>query len=231
MHSLLSDKSVIFFDVGYTLDYPASGDWMFTNRFYEIVGERLNQCPETQISKAREAGVDYLEKVHLIRNEEDEADQFYQYYCIVSESLNLNLTEAELTSIARDRTYNMDNYKIYPDALEVVQTLSKTYSLGIISDTWPSIENQLRAIGVLEYFSFATYSFSLGVFKPDRKMYLDALGKCGHKASETVFVDDSTVNLAGAAELGITPILIAANPVSDVDTSYAKIHALSELIR
>ncbi len=26
MHDLLSDKSVIFFDVGYTIDYPASGD-------------------------------------------------------------------------------------------------------------------------------------------------------------------------------------------------------------
>ncbi len=34
MRELLSDKSVIFFDVGYTIDYPASGDWVFTNRFY-----------------------------------------------------------------------------------------------------------------------------------------------------------------------------------------------------
>ncbi|MCR5327436.1 MAG: HAD-IA family hydrolase [Saccharofermentans sp.] len=231
MHNLLSDKSVIFFDVGYTLDYPASGDWMFTNRFYEIAGERLNQCRDDQINKARATGADYLEKVHLILNEEDEAGQFYQYYRIVSECLNLNLTEAELTSIARDRTYNMDNYKIYPDVREVVQELSKTFRLGIISDTWPSIENQLRAIGVLEYFSFATYSFSLGVFKPDRNMYLDALGKCGCDARETVFVDDSTVNLDGAAELGITPILIAANPASDVDIPYTKIHSLSELIR
>ena len=32
---LLKDKKVIFFDVGYTLDYPLSGDWMFTKKFYE----------------------------------------------------------------------------------------------------------------------------------------------------------------------------------------------------
>ena len=174
--------------------------------------------------------MDYLEKNHLIRNEAEEADKFYHYYSIISEVLQLKLTEDEIVKIARDRTYNMDNYVIYPDARRVIQTLSKTHRLGIISDTWPSIENQLRTLDVLQFFSFATYSFSLGVFKPDRRMYLDALEKCGHDAKDTVFIDDNPQNLEGAAGLGITPILIAANPASDVQTPYMKIHSLSELI-
>ena len=62
-------------------------------------------------------------------------------------------------------------------------------------------------------------------------MYLDALGKAGVPAEETVFIDDSVNNLEGAAALGITPILIAANPASDVDTVYLKIRDLRELIR
>ena len=92
------------------------------------------------------------------------------------------------------------------------------------------IGRQLEHIGAARYFSFHTYSCELGVFKPDRRMYLDALSKCGRPAKETVFIDDSPQNLAGAAELGITPILIAANPASDVETPYAKIHSLSELL-
>ena len=230
MHELLSDKSVIFFDVGYTIDYPASGDWMFTKRFYEIAGERVKRCTEAEIRNAKAAGLDYLEKNHLIRDEEEEAKQLSRYYSIVSEVLELKLTESETAAIARDRTYNMDNYIIYPDAKEVIRTLSETHCLGIISDTWPSIENQLRTLDVLQYFSFATYSFLLGVFKPDRRMYLDALKKCGRDARETMFIDDSPRNLSGAAGLGITPILIAANPASDVETPYMKIHSLSELI-
>ena len=43
--------------------------------------------------------------------------------------------------------------------------------------------------------------------------------------------DDSVRNLDGAAAMGITPILIAANPASDVETSYLKIKDLRELIR
>ena len=231
MNVHLPENSVIFFDVGYTIDYPASGDWMFTRRFYELAGKRLQEREAEQIRAARDAGIEYLEKNHLIRNEEEEAEQFHQYYRIVSESLQLDLSESEITSIAEDRTYNMENYIAYPDAKEVIRTLSKTHPLGIISDTWPSIENQLRYLDVLQYFSFATYSFALGTFKPDRRMYLDALQKCRREASETVFIDDSPRNLDGAAELGITPILIAANPASDVDTPYTKIHTLSELIR
>ena len=43
MIDLLKNKEVIFFDVGYTLDMPASGDWMFTNRFLELAGDKLKQ--------------------------------------------------------------------------------------------------------------------------------------------------------------------------------------------
>ena len=189
MINQIKDKKVIFFDVGYTLDRPASGDWMFTGKFLELAGEKLKQHSEAEINAARDAGLRYLAENHLVTSVED----------------------------------NMENYIPYPGIQEVLETLSRTHKLGIISDTWPSIEQQLEYIGVSRYFSFQTYSCFVGVFKPDRHMFLDALGKCGAAPEETVFIDDSVRNLEGAAELGITPILIAANPAADVETSYLKI--------
>ena len=230
MLEILKDKKVIFFDVGYTIDYPASGDWIFTNKFYEITGDKFKGCSPEQIKKARALGMDYLEKNHLIRDEEEETERFLHYYGIINDSLKLGLTADELMTISLDRTSNMNNYIIYPDAKRVIETFSNTHKLGIISDTWPSIENQLNTFDVRKYFSFTTYSFSLGVFKPDKRMYLDALEKSGHDAEETVFIDDYPPNLEGAAEVGITPILIAANPESDVATPFIKIHSLSELL-
>ena len=61
-------------------------------------------------------------------------------------------------------------------------------------------------------------------------MYLDALDKSGVSPDEAVFIDDSVYNLEGAAALGILPILIAANPEADVETSFLKIKDLRELI-
>ena len=158
-------------------------------------------------------------------------EQFRQYYSIISDELGLGLSGEQLELAARDRAYNMDNYIPYPGIREVLETLSKTHRLGIISDTWPSVDKQLEHIGVAQYFSFHTYSCELGVFKPDRRMYLDALAKGGVPAGETVFIDDSVPNLDGASELGITPILIAANPAADVETRHLKIHDLRELAR
>ena len=157
--------------------------------------------------------------------------QFFRYYSILSDQLRLGLTETECEQIARDRACNMKNYIPYPGITEVLSALSRTYRLGIISDTWPSIEQQLEYIGVSGYLSFCTFSCYVGVFKPDRRIYLDALEKSGVPAEKTVFIDDNVRNLQGAAELGITPILIAANPEADLETDCLKIHDLRELIR
>ena len=231
MIDILRNKKVIFFDVGYTLDKPASGDWMFTNQFLELAGDKLKQRTDTEIQRARDAGLRYLAQDHLIQTVEAEIQNFFDYYSIINDQLDLGLTEEEKDRIARDRARNMENYIPYPGIKEVLSTLSKTHKLGIISDTWPSIEPQLEHIGVSQYLSFTTFSCFVGVFKPDKRIYLDALNKCGVPAEETVFIDDAVHNLDGAAALGITPILIAANPEADVETHYLKIHDLRKLIR
>ena len=231
MIELLRDKKVTFFDVGYTLDYPASGDWMFTNKFHELVGNKLAKYNTEEIQKAKNISLEYLEKNHLVQSVQDEYCQFIHFYSEISSNLELCLTEAEIRAIAYDRSYNMNNYIAYPDVKKVLSVLSRSFKLGIISDTWPSIEQQLCSIGVREFFSTSTYSCFLGTFKPDKRMYIDALEKCGYPAEDTVFIDDSLRNLEGAAMLGITPILIAANPASDVDSPYLKIHSLSELLK
>ena len=230
MLNLLKDKEVIFFDVGYTLDAPASGDWMFTNKFLELAGEKLKQRTASEIQRARNAGLHFLEQDHLIQTVEAEIRNFFDYYSIISGQLDLELTEEERDQIARDRACNMKNYIPYPGIAEVLDTLSKTHKLGIISDTWPSIGSQLEYIGVSRYLSFCTFSCFVGVFKPDKRIYLDALNQCGVPAGKTVLIDDAVRNLDGAAALGITPILIAANPASDVETNYTKIRDLRELI-
>ena len=230
MISQLKNRKVIFFDVGYTLDKPASGDWMFTKRFLKEAGDRLNTRSADEISRAKEAGLRFLTQNHLITTVEAECEQFFQYYSIISDELELDLSEEQRMAAAQDRACNMENYIPYPGIHEVLESLSKTHKLGVISDTWPSIERQLDYLGISRYFSFRTFSCFLGVFKPDVRMYRDALNKSGASAEEAVFIDDSVRNLEGAAALGILPILIAANPEADVETFFLKIKDLRELI-
>ena len=226
----LKDRKVIFFDVGYTLDMPASGDWMFTKKFLEEAGDRLKTLSDEEIGHGWETGLRFLTQNHLVTTVEAEIEQFYQYYSILSDELCLQLSEEQRRTVARDRACNMENYIPYPGIHEVLETLSKTHRLGVISDTWPSIEQQLETLGISQYFSFRTFSCFVGVFKPDARMYRDALNQSGVSGEEAVFIDDSVRNLEGAAALGILPILIAANPEADVETSFLKIKDLRELL-
>ena len=61
-------------------------------------------------------------------------------------------------------------------------------------------------------------------------MYQDALEKMGLPPEETIFVDDSTGNLQGAAALGIQPVLIQAKPSpSKPDPGMTTLSDLGEL--
>ena len=231
MLDILKDKKGVFFDLGWTLDTPASGDWMLTKKFYEFAsGKLLSSIPADTLDNAVIEGFRYLETRHLLTTCEEEAEQFTVFYGIINDRCGLGLSPEAVRVIALDRTYNMKNYVFYPDARKVLAQLSKTHRLGVISDTWPSATYQLKAGHVGGYFSAVTFSSDIGVFKPNPEIFRRAIAALGLPPEETAFIDDSVRNLEAAAKLGITPILAAMNPASDVDTEYAKIHSLSELI-
>ena len=230
MHPALRDKNVIFFDVGYTLDAPASGDWMLTLKFLELAGERLRQRGEDEIVSAMRAGLRTLTEDHRVETVEKEIRQFTAFYLGFSERLDLGLDAAQAEAIARDRACGLHNYIPYPGIEEVMAVLSRTHRLEIISDTWPGVETQLEGFGLTKYLSFRTYSCQVGAFKPDPRIFRAALAKCGEPAEKTAFIDDVPDNLEGAAALGITPILIAAEPGEPPKTRFPVIRDLRELI-
>ena len=66
---------------------------MFTNQFLELAGEKMKQRTAAEVQQARDAGLRFLEQAHLIRNVEAEIRNFFDYYSIISERLDLGLTE------------------------------------------------------------------------------------------------------------------------------------------
>ena len=119
-----------------------------------------------------------------------------------------------------------------PGARETLLALyARGYTIAMVADGLvESFHNTMAQHGLDHVFAAKAISEAVGAEKPDPRMFLDALQKCGHDAKDTVFIDDNPKNLEGAAKFGITPILITAKPGSDVESSYATIHSLSELL-
>ena len=137
MHKILEGKKVIFFDVGNTLDYPASGDWLLTPKFFALEKEKLAGIPQADFDAANRES-DALLKQQKMLNTDEEYHAIAMFYREISDRLHLGMTDAEIEECAYDRTFNMTNYVPFPDARAVVEAMSRQFRLGVISDTWPS---------------------------------------------------------------------------------------------
>lgn len=227
----------IFFDLGWTLVYPPSGDWEFTQPAQKLFNWEVYQSlPKERTVAVRKEANDYLEAHHHISTLEEEYDRMLQYFTIVAQKLpELGATRQDIEATALEKVYQSQHtYNLMEDAIPTLEALKGRYKLGIISDTWPSIVPVLERFGILPYFDAITYSFQLGCFKPNPRMFQDALSKIGLPAQECVFIDDVARNLEGAAKVGIQPVQIRVKPDADPCpqgmASIGKISGILELL-
>ncbi len=223
----------IFFDLGWTLLAPVSGSWMFSAFARQYFPEDIMaSLPRERVRAAMERGQEYLNTHHLMSTIQEEYQAFKTYFTILAKDLpELGLSEGDIKAVAEEKAYKqVDNFYLFDGALETLDALKGKYKLGIISDTWPSIEPALERFGLTPYFDCATFSYTLGVYKPAPRMYKDALSKMGLPPAQTIFIDDFTGNLEGAREAGIQPVLIQAKPGAEDREDMAKIKRIGELL-
>ncbi len=101
--------------------------------------------------------------------------------------------------------------KVNKDVLKLMTRLGHRYNLGIISNI---SRTRYKAFGKLAIDSLVgsgtvkkvVTSCSVGLRKPDARIYRLALRRLGAKPSETVFIDNQPENIVGAERVGIKGI-------------------------
>lgn len=99
--------------------------------------------------------------------------------------------------------------------LEQLRLLHEHFGMYLLSNTNPimwhdGIDKAFRQEGhdVNYYFDGIMKSYEAGCMKPDPKIFLDTERKFGIKPEETLFFDDSQVNIDAAARLGFATQLV-----------------------
>ena len=222
----------VFFDLGWTLETPASGSWMFTNRFFESVPkERFYAIPDAVRTAAEKEASRVLYEHHYTETLEEENRKFTAYFETLNRLLSLGLNNAEIDVIAYDHTYNFQNYVLFDSTIPTLKTLKEHgYTVGVISDTWPSTVPQQKEAGVYDYYDFLVLSFELGVLKPNPRMYETALEQMGLPAEQTVYIDDLTMSLDKAKTFGINGICSIAEDPSRIVEDYPCVRHPGEVI-
>jgi putative hydrolase of the HAD superfamily len=75
---------------------------------------------------------------------------------------------------------------------------------GILSNLPRPLGARLRETdGFLKHFDHVTFSYELGLVKPQREIYEDAVRGVGVEPGEALFLDDRSENIDGAREAGL----------------------------
>ncbi len=99
---------------------------------------------------------------------------------------------------------------VMPETPAYLATLEERgYFLGVISNSVGTIEDQLRNVGLRDYFQAVFDSAIVGVEKPHPEIFQMAVAKAEIPAGEAVFVGDTHATDVGGAQLaGLRGVLI-----------------------
>ena len=99
--------------------------------------------------------------------------------------------------------------RVYPDAAEVLEALSKKYSLGVIANQSAGAEARMEEHGIRKFFDTVVLSAEAGLAKPDPEIFRLALKLSGCKAENAAMIGDRADNdIAPATRLGMKTVWV-----------------------
>lgn len=124
-------------------------------------------------------------------------------------------TVGDPTDTQIDEAFNAFLIGIPESRLRALEALRSRYRVYMLSNTNPimfnsKIADEFRKDGheMSHYFDGVCTSFEEKCAKPDAAIFRGAISKFGIKPEETLFFDDSRVNLEAAARLGFRTCLV-----------------------
>jgi len=215
----------LILDFGKVIVYPTTGDWDITPKFLELID--INKIDLDKFNEIRNK-YSYLLSERLITREE-EYDMFIRFYDSILNKLNIPGYNLEIgKQIAYDRTYNHDKYTLYDCIYSELDKLKEKYTLILLTDNWPCVNNYLIDHDLYDYFDRIYISSVYQELKKDGVFFNHPIEDYNIKNHEAIFVDDTEINLDEAHKKGMDVYLMDREKVIK-KSKYNIIHDLSSL--
>lgn len=121
---------------------------------------------------------------------------------------------------------------LFPDALEVLGTLSERYRLHIITNGFTEVQDiKMSGSGLAPYFVHRITSEEAGANKPDPRIFLHALRTAGAKRKESLMIGDHLeADIGGARRVGMDQVFFNPHGQAHEERPTYEIRALRELL-
>ena len=223
----------LILDAGGVIVYPAFGSWRYGAAMMEP--PIVSTLGSDAFCRAHAACQEYIREDVRIDTEEEEYALRLRYFAEMNRLVPWNLSDAQVSALARDFVENPRRMGVYADAAEYLPRFQARFGLGLLSDTMPSLERVLKTAGLWQYLDAHVFSTDVGALKPAPAMYARILEKLGARAADCLFVDDLTRNLRGAEAMGLRAVQMARTDAVErwdgpVVKNFAELEAYAESI-
>jgi len=208
----------VLFDYGHTLIYFDERPHSALLGAYENVNRLLANTLESEVPAAQVM----IEKVSQAVDAEIQRDyaagrpeevEIAAIYDTALRGLGLTLEPALIERVMElEQEGWLNSVHVGPDVIATLEALrGRRLRLGLVSNAayLPRLmKQQLTALGLAGYFDAVTFSSEVGVRKPHRAIYADALSKLGVEPSRSLFVGDRVrEDVQGPKDLGMRAVL------------------------
>ena len=198
----------VLFDSGMVLMSPKSGNWTYPKGYFDYCSEKKLPCFTDQQLINEKVAYEYINKIRIVTSVEQEFKIFKFFFGYIFKDIEIKSTNEFIERIAWEMVYNYSNYNLYDDVLHNLNRLNTKYSLGIISNAFPSLRKNYEAKKISEFFDPIIISSELGMKKNDVGIFIETLKVLNHQPGECIFVDDSIENCRNAKKVGMNSVIM-----------------------
>ncbi|MFT6191373.1 MAG: putative hydrolase of the HAD superfamily [Polaribacter sp.] len=195
----------VFFDLDHTLwDFEKNSDLTFKKIFLK---HDINTDLIGFLKIYKPLNIEYWK---LYREEKINKEELrYQRLKTAFDAINYEISDDLIDILAIDYIECLPDYNhLFEGTFEILEYLKGKYKLHIITNGFEEIQTKkMESSRILDYFSTLVTSESVGVKKPNPKVFNYALEKANAQSNNSIMIGDSIeADIEGALSVGMKAI-------------------------
>jgi glucose-1-phosphatase len=202
------------------------------NIIFDLGGVLIDIDYHKTINAFKQLGIAHFDTMYsqvtandLFENLETGKINAEHFYDAIREEAKLNLTNDQIKT-----AWNAILLNFRPSSIAYLEQLANTHNLFLLSNTnsihqqsfFKTFKSEFNK-NLNDYFIKAYYSHEINLRKPYTTIYEFVLNDAKLNAAETLFIDDSKINIPAANEVGInTHLLLPTETIEEIIPMYTK---------